>query len=191
MSNWKKLTEDDDFSLTAGKAGTYAHIPFWVGKAFGEATFNCPNSSGKVDREYVFQNEEGHIVTLYAYEATDLYEVDSPSPEDFWDNKETDFHFSIAASSVGHVQDFSDWADLKLAEWASSYTDASHEVEFLVAMEDQTWDLVTLNVPSLLVKGYYRSKDPQPIITWGVRARDPKTESPVFMGLYHIYDESD
>lgn len=74
----------------------------------------CSGDDYKVDREYVFENEDGCFVfAVYAYKATNLYDSDEPSPKEFWDRTET-FEFSVGGRSSQGVVAFKNWIEAEI-----------------------------------------------------------------------------
>jgi hypothetical protein len=85
------------------RIGTLAISPKDLLSKIGLPIFsnNDDCSDGKVSGEYIFKEvETNKIVTLYDYKATNFYDNDLPSPEEFWKSDET-FFFSIG----GHNND--------------------------------------------------------------------------------------
>lgn len=72
----------------------------------------------KVSGSYVFTDVRGHVVSVYDWKATALYdgraEADLPTVEAFWAFTEPT-EFSVAACGIIDIQAFARWLDADLA----------------------------------------------------------------------------
>ena len=89
-----KLTPDADINETH-RVGHIDLSPARLALRFGPGV----ESDGyKVDREYLFTDDDGNVFTLYAYKATSLYDSGLPDPDAFWRQRSAQ-EFSIGGTT--------------------------------------------------------------------------------------------
>jgi hypothetical protein len=81
-----------------------------------EALFGAPmpGDDYKVSGEWVFESEEGDVVTLYDWKETSLYDSGLPSVEEFRTRNNICFHVGANSGMVAH--DFIEWLESQLRD---------------------------------------------------------------------------
>lgn len=88
-------------SYQASFVASYAQLVTLLGE---------PNSAGdeyKVSTEWLLEDENGHVVTIYDYKETSLYDNDLPSVEEF--RALPSFEWTIGALSKDTSDCLADW----------------------------------------------------------------------------------
>ena len=104
---WTKLEKE----VGARAAGSYRQHVLEIPPSIFRETFGRPNYKafkGKIDREWVFENEDGELFFVYAYKATSAYDRDLPDPEIFWNQKEP-YPLRIGGHSPKALRSFLDF----------------------------------------------------------------------------------
>lgn len=102
-------TKTDGFMDGSSRRGTLVATPVELRSRLGEPSWvDTGDGDGKVDCEWVFQNERGDRVSVYAYKATSLYEDDLPASAEFWASAEP-VGFSVGGYSVEAASAFIYW----------------------------------------------------------------------------------
>jgi len=108
-----KLSPDSDIGGTSLKGLVYASYPE-LKKLYGEA---LEGDDYKVSGQWVFEDDDGNIFTLYDYKATDFYDPELESVKQFRNNKSpTEFHVGGRTSAVN----FMNWLGYELAKLRSN-----------------------------------------------------------------------
>ena len=103
MNLVKEFKRVDEFGKANGTClqGYIQFPPKALVMIFGE-----PDESDgyKVSGEYVFEDDNGNVITLYDWKSTSLYDS-GPSPQDFW-NSEQMYNFHIGGHNKDDVKSF-------------------------------------------------------------------------------------
>lgn len=96
----------DGTSLKGYVIASYAELK----RLFGDA----PECDGyKISGQWVFENNDGNVFTLYDWKETELYDDELPSVKKFRNSDEpTEFHVGGKTSAI----DFINWIDYKLSK---------------------------------------------------------------------------
>lgn len=97
-----KLSQDADTNGSHRQSEIYVS-PAKLIEKFGEP---IESDGYKVSGEYVFDNDEGEVFTLYDWKATTLYDDYGVTPSDFW-QEQSAVQFNIGGKT--NAFDFVDW----------------------------------------------------------------------------------
>lgn len=103
------ISENADISGTSLKGYLYATYPE-LKTLFGEASLG---DDYKVSGQWVFEDDDGNVFTVYDYKQTELYDPELESVRRFRSStNKTEFH----VGGRGSVSTFMNWIEYKLAK---------------------------------------------------------------------------
>lgn len=162
MENSTKTYRINKEALTSGtaEAGQFSVAPARLVEVFGDDAFSEADGY-KIDRELVFENNEGRVFRVYAYKATSMYEEGYPAPAEFW-TQTAPFVFGVGclACHSAKIGEFTSWLSGEILKTSEQDPEA-----FVVVMDPETHEEVSEITDRMVasVKSTLKKEDVDPL----------------------------